>query len=103
MVVLDDIHAPSGRELVTNRPAWRVRVADDRVVWAFVEVRNGQIWITGYPRYGVERARPAPNPVGGAVVGAGAGALIGGALGGPPGALVGGLVGLLFGGATERR
>lgn len=102
MKLLDPLDEPSGRELVTQRPAWRVRLSDERVLWAFVEERDGQLWVTGYPSHRVERAQPARNPAAGAVVGLGAGALIGGALGGPGGAIIGGLIGaVLVGSGTN--
>lgn len=105
MVLLDDFNAPGGLEQVTKRPVWRVRMDDGRVLWAYVQERNGKIWISGYPRYQVDAHHRKPEPAAGLVVGAGAGALIGGALGGPPGALVGGILGALFGagGGTSGR
>jgi hypothetical protein len=96
MRLLDASDDPSGRELVTQRPAWRVQFTDDRVLWAFVEVRAGRIWITGYPLHQVERIRSAKQPAAGAVVGLGAGALVGAALGGAPGAIVGGIIGAVL-------
>ena len=96
MELLDDIRSPSGRERVTRRPAWRVRVGPEQVRWAFVEEHNGQVWITGWAVHPVDPVR-APDPVAGLVVGGGAGALVGAALAGPAGAVVGGIIGALFG------
>lgn len=97
--LLDNLHAPGGREQVTSRPAWRVRVAPSQVIWAFVEERNGQPWVTGYPRYQVDPVRAALPDVAGFVVGAGAGIFIGVVIGGLPGAVLGGIIGALFGAA----
>jgi hypothetical protein len=97
MNLLDDIRAPSGREMVTLRPAWRVQRDDGAVVWAFVFERDGKLWISGYPSNPVQFVVRQPNTVAGALVGAGAGAAVGAALGGPPGAIVGGVSGLVFG------
>lgn len=105
MYLIDDLRAPSGREQITLRPAWRLRRDDGVVFWAFVQEQEGKIWITGYPQYHVEQTHSQPNAVTGAFVGAGAGAAVGGAIGGPPGALLGGLLGLLLGassGSNER-
>lgn len=103
MELLDPLHQPAGTEQLTQRPAWRVRMDDGQVRWAYIEERAGQVWIAGYPRYPVEFRRRKPDPAAGAVVGTGAGIVIGGALGGPPGAIIGGLLGLLLGagGATS--
>ena len=106
MQLLDAFDEPSGRELVTQRPAWRIRLANGRVRWAFIEQRGGRLWVTGYPQYQVERVRPTRQPAAGAIVGAGTGALIGAALGGPAGAVVGGIIGAVLvasGSHTERR
>lgn len=37
MLLLDALDEPSGRELVTQRPAWRVRLETEQESWAFVE------------------------------------------------------------------
>lgn len=106
MELLDAFHEPSGREVVTQRPTWRVRLADGRVRWAFIEQRGGRLLVTGYAQYQVERVRPSRQPAAGAVVGASAGALLGAALGGPAGALIGGIIGAVLVGSgsnTERK
>lgn len=98
MVLLDPIQTPSGRERITRRPAWRLRLNDGRIVWAFAEpMGNGRVRITGYPSHPVDRAQSQPADGAKVIAGAGAGALIGGALAGPQGAVVGGLLGALFG------
>lgn len=101
MLLLDPIGAPSGREQVSLRPAWRVQLDDGTVTWGFAELRSGQVWITGYPMYPVELVRQTGQPVAGAIVGMGTGALMGAALGGPAGALAGGMIGLVLGTAAS--
>lgn len=96
MLLLDALDEPSGRELVTQRPAWRVRLETEQESWAFVEQQGNQLLITGYPTYQVEPVAAARQPAAGAIVGAGAGALLGGALGGPAGALIGGFIGMIL-------
>lgn len=104
MVLLDDIRAPSGREQVTRRPAWRARLADGTIRWVFVEERGGQIWHTGSPQYPVDAVNGAAEPAAGFLVGGSTGAVIGGLIGGPPGAVIGGILGALLGvGATGGR
>lgn len=103
MRLLDLPENPSGREQVTQRPAWRVQLDDGRVLWAFIEQHNGQLFVTGYPMYAVDTVQPATQPGAGFLVGAGAGALLGAALGGPGGAVLGGIVGALLGASGSRQ
>ena len=96
-LLLDPINAPSGVEVRTGSPAWRIRdQTTGRVRWAFVrQEADGSVGLVGWPQGHVNRVRPGSGPT--AVVGAGAGAMIGGAIGGPAGAVIGGIIGLLLG------
>lgn len=102
MRVLDPLHLPSGNERFTGRPVWRVQDDRNDVRWAFVEMRDGRLWITGYPAYSVDARVPRPDPGPAPVIGLGAGAVIGGAVGGPAGAVLGGLLGALLGAGAGR-
>lgn len=101
MLLLDPISRPSGVEQVTLRPAWRVMTTANKVVWAFVEQRDGKFVVTGYPNYPVDPHQQATNPAASALVGAGAGALVGASIAGPVGAAVGAVVGFLMGANTN--
>ena len=97
--LLDHPDSPSGREDVTQRPAWRIEFEPGRRGWAFVEEIYGRPTITGYPQHRVRRV--PRESAGAAVVGAGAGAAIGAAVAGPPGAILGGLFGFLLGSGAK--
>lgn len=103
MQLMDPIDSPRGREQVTNRFAWRIRHDNGSPGWAFVELRQGQIWVTGYPTYPVELLQPATGTSAGLAAGAGVGVLLGAAVGGPAGAVVGGILGALLGAAAGQQ
>lgn len=92
MLLLDPFDAPSGVEVVSRRPAWRVRADDGQILWAFLEFHEGRPIVTGYAQSEVRSIRRETQGAG-AFAGLTTGAVIGGAFGGPTGALIGGLVG----------
>lgn len=102
MRVLDPLHRPSGNERHTGRPVWRVQDDHNDVRCAFVEMRDGRLWITGYPAYGVDARVPRHGLGPAPAIALCAGAVIGGVVGGPAGAVLGGLLGALLGAGAAR-
>ena len=94
--ILDPISNPSGREIDTNLPVWRVELNDFRVLWAFVEADSaGHFWVTGYPSK-CQRVQRG-DPIAGFIVGASAGAILGGSRGDIIGLVVGAAIGGFLG------
>ena len=97
MKLLDPITRPSGKEEVTQRPAWRVQAPDETVHWAYIEIRNGRPTITGYAEFYVVQTAAPPNRLAGALAGGSMGVLLGAASGDLIGAIILGVVGAIFG------
>ncbi len=86
---------------MTRRPVWRVRDEDGRELWAYVEVRGNEPFITGYAKYKVQPHHHATvlSMMVGSVIGAGVGYWMGGWFG----ALMGGVYGVMVGAAFRAR
>lgn len=104
MDVIDPFDSPSGKEVGTQRPVWKVRLPDGQIWWAYLQRAGRQLTIVGYSRGQIIETAQTSRSTAGAIVGAGAGALLGAAIGGGPGAMIGGVIGaVLFASGSNQR